>query len=462
LGFPRKWNNSLAFYGSSDRRDGYRVHPGIGQYVLKPRQILGKYRVVSRIGEGGFATVYKAYDTIEGISVALKIPHKKLLTKDVLESFRKEVRVTAGLDHPNILPIKNASFIDRQFVIVYPLGEGTLEQRLRKRVAGRTALEYAGQMLEALAFAHQHRIIHCDIKPENFILFSGGRVRLADFGIAKVVQRTALLSGKGTGTLGFVAPEQALGKPSLRSDVFSLGLVLYRMFAGQLPEWPYEWPPPGFARIKQRVSADFLAFVRRALELDERKRYKDAIQMLARFRRTKSHALRRGRRRYKKPTNSQSDWREIKLRNFKRQYGTPLATRSTCGRCGGPTSEAMKHCPWCGAARRIYRGPTSFPKRCRRCGRGVKLDWRFCGWCYGGAIGPAETREYSDVRYTGRCSSSSCGRKHLIPFMHFCPWCRTKVKRKWRVSESDRRCKRCGWGVLADYWDWCPWCGRKQ
>jgi serine/threonine protein kinase len=430
--------------------------------VLKPRQVLGKYRVISRLGEGGYATVYRALDTIEGIPVALKIPHKRLFTKDVLKSFREEVRLTARLDHPNILQIKNASFIGKQFVIVYPLGEGTLEQRLRRRISGKTALEYAGQMLEALAFAHQHRIIHCDVKPENFILFSDGRVRLADFGIAKVVQRTGLLSGKGTGTLGFVAPEQALGKPSLRSDVFSMGLVLYRMFSGELPEWPYEWPPPGFTRIRQRVSTDFLTFLRRALELDERKRYRDGIQMLTRFRRARGHALRQSRRRRRKSSASRSDWKEVKLRGFKRRYGKSLATRSSCAKCGGPVSEAMQHCPWCGSAKRVYRGPTKFPRRCRRCGRGVKLDWRFCGWCFGAAIGPSDDREYTDRRYTARCSSPSCKRKQLMPFLRYCPWCRTKVRRKWKVSDVDRKCQRCGWGTLPDYWGWCPWCGRRQ
>jgi len=169
--------------------------------VLKARQLLGKYRIAGRLGEGGFATVYRAYDTIEGIPVALKIPHPRLVTKDVLESFRKEVRLTANLDHPNILPIKNAEFVGKQFVIAYPLGEGTLDQRLKRRLATRTALHYAEQMLEALAFAHRHRIIHCDIKPDNFILFPGGRVRLADFGIAKVARSTALLNAKGTGTI---------------------------------------------------------------------------------------------------------------------------------------------------------------------------------------------------------------------------------------------------------------------
>jgi len=400
---------------------------------MRSRQQLGKYRISSRLGEGGFAEVYRAYDTIEGISVALKIPHRKLLTKEVLDSFRKEVRLTAKLDHPNILPIKNASFLDRRFVIVYPLGEGTLDQRLRRRLATETAMSFAEQMLEALAFAHSHRIIHCDIKPDNFILFPGNKIRLADFGIAKVVQGTGLLDAKGTGTLGYVAPEQALGKPSLRSDVFSLGLVLYRLFSGQLPEWPYEWPPPGIARIKERVHPDFITFIHRAIQIDERQRYKDAIQMLARFRRTRKRSPNSVRRR-RKNTTSRTDWKTVKLKEFKRRYGRTLAVRSTCSRCHGPVSESMHHCPWCGSQRRVFRGPSSFPSRCTRCGRGVKLDWRFCAWCYGAAIGPLSTREYSDTRYTARCSSQSC-KQELMPLMRYCPWCRTKVSRRWKVAD---------------------------
>ena len=427
---------------------------------MKARQALGKYRIVSRLGEGGFATVYRAHDTIEGIPVALKVPHKGIVTKHVLDSFRKEVRLTARLDHPNILHIKNASFIGRQFVIVYPLGEGTLEQRLRRRLSTQVALAFAAQMLEGLAFAHRHRIIHCDIKPDNFILFPGGRIRLADFGIAKVVQGTGLLSAKGTGTLGYVAPEQAMGKPSLRSDVFSLGLVFYRMFSGHLPEWPYEWPPAGSRRVVERVHPDFLTFIERALQVDERDRYQDAIQMLARFDRARKQPSRNSRRR-RKAAQTGTAWKTVKLREFQRSHGKTLATRSSCGRCHGPVAESMHYCPWCGTSRRVYRGVVSFPSHCKRCGRGSKLDWRFCAWCYGGAIGPISTRRYSDSRYSARCSNPSC-RNELMPFMRYCPWCRAKVSRKWRVPDSQHKCGRCGWGVLKDYWGFCPWCGKKQ
>ena len=337
--------------------------------MLKARDTLGKYRIIGRVGKGGFATVYRAYDTIEGVRVALKIPHSHLLDKETLNSFRNEVRITASLDHPNILPMKNASFIGKRFVIVYPLGEATLADRLKRRLAGRTALALVEQLLEAVANAHEHRIIHCDIKPENVVLFPGDRVRLTDFGIAKVALRTRTLIGGGTGTFGYLAPEQGIGRPSLRSDVFALGLVIYRMFAGALPEWPYDWPPAGFARLRRNVHPDLISFLRRAMELDERDRYEDAGRMLTAFRRIKKHALRTAARRRKPKASGDGKWKTVRMREFRRRYGKFLEARHTCGKCRGPVAESMFHCPWCGTARRVYRGTTTFPARCRRCGR---------------------------------------------------------------------------------------------
>ena len=258
--------------------------------MLKSRQRLGKYRIEKRLGKGGFATVYRAMDTIEGLRVALKIPHADNINKEVLNDFRREVRLAVQLEHPNILPLKNASFIEDHFVIAFPLGERTLAERLEKRMALSTALSYGEQLLEAIAFAHRHRIIHCDIKPENLILFPDGRLKLTDFGIAKVAQKT--VRGSGTGTVGFMAPEQAMGKPSLRSDVFSAGLVIYRMLTGRWPEWPFEWPAPGYEKLRGRVHPDVTAILRRAIDPNPRKRYRDAEQMLKAFLPARQKALR--------------------------------------------------------------------------------------------------------------------------------------------------------------------------
>lgn len=258
--------------------------------MLRARQRLGKYRIEKRLGSGGFASVYRAMDTIEGLRVALKIPHAEIITDEVLKDFRREVRLAVQLEHPNILPLKNASFIDDHFVIALPLGEKTLAERLEKRMALTTALSYSQQLLEAIAFAHHQKIIHCDIKPENLILFPDGRLKLTDFGIAKVAQKT--VRGSGTGTVGFMAPEQAMGKPSLRSDVFSAGLIIYRMLTGVWPEYPFEWPGPGYHRLRGRVHPELIAVLRKAIQPAPRKRYRDAEQMLAAYLPAQEKALR--------------------------------------------------------------------------------------------------------------------------------------------------------------------------
>jgi len=259
---------------------------------LRTRQRLGKYRIQRLLGEGGFAVVYQAMDTIEGIKVALKILHATHVSDEVLRSFRNEVRMTSRLNHPNILPIKDASFIDDRFVVVFPLGERTLDDRLRSRMSIETAVAFGEQILEGVAHAHQLNVIHCDIKPENLLIFPGnpGKVlRLTDFGMARVARKT--LRGSGSGTVGYMAPEQAMGRPSTRSDVFSIGLIIYRMLTGFWPEWPFEWPVAGHHRLRGRIHPDMVAFLRRAIEPNPRKRYTDAVRMLSAFGKVKKKTL---------------------------------------------------------------------------------------------------------------------------------------------------------------------------
>ncbi len=429
--------------------------------MVRVKQRLGKYRIDRRLADGGFAVVFQAYDTIAGVRVALKVPHPGLITRDGLDSFRKEVRLASRLDHPNVLPVKDAGFIEGTFIIAYPLGEETLRERLRRRVSVKTIVDFADQMLAAVAYAHRQRVMHCDIKPENFIVFPGNRLRLTDFGISKVARRT--LAASGSGTVGYLAPEQALGKPSFRSDVFSLGLVLYRMFSGQLPEWPFHWPPPGIERLRKHLHPDLIDFLRRSLEVNHRKRFADALRMHAAFKRLRGRALRsslaqrRRQRRRGEPTAT--NWRTVRHREFLKRHSKNLATRGRCQHCQGPVAETMQVCPWCGRKRKIEPGPSRFPARCPRCKRGVKSDWRYCPWCWGPAINPESEPRYPDVRYTARCSNPACGGK-LMPLMRYCPWCHRKVRKAWLVPGSQARCTRCKWGVLPEYWDYCPWCGR--
>ena len=239
---------------------------------------LGKYRLDRRIGDGAYATVYAATDTLLGLKVALKIPSESVLSTELLDAFRREVRLTMKLEHPNIHTIRDASMIDGHLVIVSPLAERTLRDRLASRMAFETAFNIMTQLIDGVAHAHEHGVIHCDIKPENILMFPNQRIQLADFGIAKATKKT--ISGEGTGTVGYMAPEQAMGRPSSRSDVFSLGLIGFRVFSGYWPEYPFEWPMPGVANLRRRVHRDLISVIRKSLSVNSRRRYRDAGVML--------------------------------------------------------------------------------------------------------------------------------------------------------------------------------------
>jgi len=190
--------------------------------------------------------------------------------------------------------LKDASFIDGRFVIVSRLGIQTLAERLKKRIALATALTYVEQLIEAVAYAHRNRIIHCDIKPENLILLSDGRLQLTDFGIAKVAQRTIVhtMVASGSGTVGYMAPEQAMGRPSAKSDVFAIGVLAYRILSGVLPEWPYDWPPKGLATLKRKVQPELIDILRRSIDPRPADRYQDANALLRAYLPAKRKTLR--------------------------------------------------------------------------------------------------------------------------------------------------------------------------
>jgi serine/threonine-protein kinase len=428
--------------------------------MLRARQTLGKYRIIKRVADGGFANVFDAYDTIEGVHVALKVPHQQLLKGSARDDLYREVRLTAGLSHPHILSIKNASEEQGKFAIAYPLGRESLADRLTRRVAPRTALKIAEELLSAVAFAHKKRIIHRDIKPENVILLPDGRACLTDFGIARVALRTRTIESAGSGTLGYMAPEQAMGKPSFRSDVFSLGLVFWRMFSGALPEWPFTWPLHGLGRIRRVCSPEFIEFLRKACSVNERQRFANAEQMQSAFRKVKRRAL---------LDTSKSDraggsrntpsWKQQREREFKRLAGRSMGEHTHCDGCGAPVAERMRFCPWCRKQRATHEGPTNMPKRCDRCGRGMKHDWSYCAWCYGPKNEQVAARAYRDKHYVKRCANANCDRRQVLPFSVYCPWCQSKVRRPWLGGAGAQRCGKCNWGVFNGFWDYCPWCG---
>ena len=421
--------------------------------MLRARQKLGKYRIVGRIASGPLADVYRAYDTIHKAKVALKIP--KAGSDIGNDDFLHEVQVAAKLRHPNILSVQNASYIDDHFVIAMELGEESLADRIVRRTSTELALDLADQAIAALAHAHGKKIIHCDIKPENYILFPGNQLKLADFGFAKISLRT--LKASGSGTIDYIAPEQAMGRPKFQSDVFSLGLVLYRLLSGKLPEWPFHWPMAGHERLRARVRPEIAGLLRRAIHLDPADRYKDAMQMYAAFQRAQSKARRQRRGGRKKAVRKESSWRRMKWREFQRQFRSELLTKYRCRRCEGPVGECMQTCPWCGVDNPTRDSISKMPVHCPRCERGLKLDWDYCAWCYGPGFEAETNRRYSDKRYIARCASPRC-KQPLMAFMKYCPWCRSKVKKPWKLKGSKKTCGSCKWGIAHEFWNFCAWC----
>jgi len=421
--------------------------------VLRARQKVGKYRILGRIASGPLADVYRAFDTIHKTRVALKIPKSGDHTGD--EEFLREVQVATKLVHPNILSVLNASYIDGNFVIAMELGDESLADRIERRISTARAMDLAGQALAALAHAHERKIIHCDIKPENFILFPGNQLKLADFGFAKISLRT--LKASGSGTIDYIAPEQAMGRPRFQSDVFSMGLVLYRLFSGKLPEWPFNWPMVGHRQMMARVRPEFAEILKKSIQLDPAKRYRDATQMRAAFERLRSHARRQKRTKLRNGSRSRSSWRQLQWREFQRKYRKALQTGHQCRRCEGPVAESMQACPWCGFDNPARGSDSSLPSSCPRCERGVKNDWNYCSWCYGPGFVEETSRRYPDKRYVARCSNKRC-RGPLMPFMRYCPWCRSKVRRPWKLAGSRHSCKACKWGIAREFWNFCAWC----
>src|SRR2546423_5864052 len=249
----------------------------------------GGYELGELIGPGGRSGVYRARDELLEGHVALKILHSHYADDaDFVERFRREARAVAQLSHPNIVTvIDRGEDGGRQFIVFEHVAGENLKELLVRcgALPVREALQVALQIARALAFAHEQGLVHRDVKPQNVLLNGDGRAKVTDFGIARSVDVAGVTqTGTVLGTSNYIAPEQASGQPvDARTDVYSLGVVLYELLTGDLP-FPGESfvavamkhvhePPPSVLERRKDAPPRVAAAVDPALATDPQERF---------------------------------------------------------------------------------------------------------------------------------------------------------------------------------------------
>ncbi|MCI0550801.1 MAG: serine/threonine protein kinase [Anaerolineae bacterium] len=270
---------------------------------LQPGQMLGSYRIINQVGQGGMATVYKAYQPSMDRHVAIKVlPSQLAESKEFVKRFQQEARVIARLEHPHILPAFDYGESDgtAYFVMRY-LEAGTLKDRME---AGRPLPldeidRIFTQLADALSYAHSHGVIHRDLKPSNALVDRDGNLFLTDFGIAKILESASprlTQTDAIMGTPAYISPEQAQARTvDQRSDIYSLGIILYEMATGSVPfvaDTPLAVilkhvsdPLPLPSRMKPDISPSIEQVILKALAKDPEDRFATAAEFLSAWKR---------------------------------------------------------------------------------------------------------------------------------------------------------------------------------
>jgi len=261
---------------------------------------IGPYRIVEKLGQGGMATVYKAYHASLDRYVALKALHPAFNEdKSFASRFQREARVVAKLEHPNIVPVYDyAEHEGRPYLVMKYIEGDTLKARLDQGpLTSDEISKIADAMGAALAYAHKQGILHRDIKPSNAIIANDGQIYLADFGLARIAQsgESTLSSDMIMGTPQYISPEQAMGKGDLdqRTDLYSFGVMLYEMVVGRVPfnaDTPFSiihdhiyTPLPLPHIINPNVPEPVERVLLKALAKEREDRFEDAMQLVSAF-----------------------------------------------------------------------------------------------------------------------------------------------------------------------------------
>jgi len=262
--------------------------------------LAGRYRLGQRLGAGGMAEVYLAHDELRGQDVALKLLPRSLTTDPAaLRRFARESEAVAALSHPNVVGAfdRGVDADGTPFLVMEYVPGQTLKEVVRADgpLPEVRALELAAEVAEGLAAAHRHGIVHRDVKPHNILVDESGRARLTDFGIARLMDATATHTEHVLGTALYVSPEQINGRVAdARSDIYSLGVVVYELLTGTPPfrgesleavamQHVRSAPRPP-RKMRPELSQVAEAIVLRALDKDPRRRFRSAEEMAAALR----------------------------------------------------------------------------------------------------------------------------------------------------------------------------------
>ncbi len=258
--------------------------------------LAGRYRVQSTLGSGGMAVVYKAEDAILGRTVALKtLHHRYAEMPSFRRRFRQEARAMASLDHENIVKVYDISQDgERPFIVVECVAGRDVGDLLAGNRGGRLNEQFVRrmvtQLLRALSYAHRRGIIHRDIKPSNILLMPDGTVKVADFGIARIVEEDDAETGEIVGSARYMSPEQLKGQDATpRSDIYSVGILLYHCLTGRPPfsgdvrslarQHLHKDPTPP-RKLNKRITPRMEAVILKALAKNPADRYPSAAAML--------------------------------------------------------------------------------------------------------------------------------------------------------------------------------------
>jgi eukaryotic-like serine/threonine-protein kinase len=305
---------------------------------------VGKYKILQKLGSGGFGTVYLAEDTILKTERAIKVPHRLGIQTE--KSLQECILQTKLLDHPNIVKLLTVDIVDQTILMVMEYIKGTdLEKILddQDKLDIQTALRYLKQLLSALEFAHRHKVIHRDIRPSNILLNEEDRIKITDFGTSTLLNDRQYATTK-IGSPPYMAPEQFEGKAVLASDIYSIGCLFYEMLSG-LPPIVMANPMEIYKKAKSSdyqplikkvpsIPPELNDIVSKTLEPNIKNRYKTVTQVI--------HDLdHMG----KKAPAKKEDMKDIKLRLEARSKRTDYV----CWKCRKAMPTKRPTCLYCGA-----------------------------------------------------------------------------------------------------------------